>query len=123
MQTHYNVSTPRVSPAFGAIQYDAAKGTLKTVLNLAQARDFSELVKAHEANNIGQIVLFGNGKKLSANVFTENKGDIMGKFSSHNQRLFEGPLSFVKRMCKIADKRAKEFTEKVEKARLLDKDI
>lgn len=125
MQTNYNIVTPRVNPAFGAVNYDQAKTTLKAVLNLAQTKEFREIVDKHAANEVGHVVLFGEGKKLYANVFAEinyhdKRGRVGGNMSRHRQHFFESALSFVKRMCKIADKTGQEYLEKREKAKLLD---
>ncbi|MBD5401256.1 hypothetical protein HDR58_00430 [bacterium] len=116
------------NPTFGSVKYESAKKTLNAVLNLEQVKEFKKIVDAHEAKNkIGQVILFGEGKKLSANVFpqiTSSDGkSVSGALSQHSQRFFESTLSFVKRMCKVADKRTKEFMEKVEKSKLLNEEI
>lgn len=126
MQVNYNTATPRTSPAFGTIRYDAAKDTINTVLNLDKAKEFRKLVDAHAEKEIGHVVLFGEGKKLSANVFAEiNDGKIhvAGNMKRYKQRLFESPLSFVKRMCKNADNKAQKTLEEFRKRKLLDGDI
>lgn len=121
MQTNYNVTTPKVNPAFGAIRYEGAKNTLKAVMNSKQLEEFLNLVENQKTNDNVDIVLFGGSKKLSANV-----ADVSSKIGLNNtkcsyyaQRFFEAPLSFVKRMCEKAEKRAEQVQEIIAKNELL----
>ena len=121
MQTNYNLTTPKTTPAFGAIQYDMAKDTLKAVMNSKQLGEFVQIVEKQKTNELVDVVLFGTGKKLSANVV-----DNMTKLSTDNykctpysQRFFEAPLSFIKRMCEKVEKRTTQLKEIIAKEELL----
>lgn len=122
MQTNLSINTPQSRPAFGAINYaSGAKDTLKAVLNSKQLKEFTEIVNTQKRNDLVDIVLFGNGKKLSANVadstYKVNLQD--SKCTSHSQRFFESPLSFVKRMCEKVEKRTEQVKEIITKNELL----
>jgi len=107
------------SQTFGAIKYNAAKDTLYKTLNSKQLKEFQQIVRKQADNTLADIVLFGRGKKLEANVFANNSG-VERMFSQNSQRFFESPLGFVKRMAGKADKFAAKSKEMLEKQAILD---
>lgn len=121
MQTNYNVTTPKAAPAFGAIQYDMAKDTLKAVMNSKQLGEFVQIVEKQKANELVDVVLFGTGKKLSANVVDNaaKLGTDNYKCTPYSQRFLEAPMSFIKRMCEKVEKRTAQAREIIAKNELL----
>lgn len=120
MQTNYNLTTPKSTPAFGALRYDMAKNTLRN-MNSKQLEELAQLVEKQKSNELVDVVLFGRGKKLDANVADDayQVGIQDYKCKSYSQRFLESPLDFIKRMCGKAEKRAAEIREIIQKNELL----
>ena len=101
-------------PTFKAIHYEGAEDTLRKVLSSKELKEFKALVQKNSIVNKVHINLFGNGKKLSANVY-DTERLLNGKCSSHSQRFYESGMRFIKRIVKKMEKRIPEVTELLKK--------
>lgn len=122
MQKNYNVTTPKSTPAFGAIRYDSAENVIRN-LTSRELKEFATLFNKQKNNTAVDVILFSRGsKKLTANVadniFTSNRE--VSQCKSKSQRFFESPVNFIKRCCSSADKRAQEIQEIIEKENILN---
>jgi len=105
-----NFSNRNVQPAFGAIKYDMAKDTLRTVLSLKELRQFKEMVKTYDTFNNADLILFGDKKKISAKI-TDTLELKDCKITNHSPRIFEGKMHFIKRMAKKMKERHYEVID------------
>ncbi len=125
MRTNFNpnYSTPKANPAFGAIDFAGAKATLGKVLTSKELEEFVDLVDLQKDNKLVKVILLGRDKKLGANI-VDAVSDLpldTQRCAHYSQRFFEKPMSFIKRMVKIADKRTPEVQELVNKQNILNK--
>lgn len=114
----------KAAPSFGCVDSKAAKETLKVVLSAKDVVKFQELVEGQKANKLVDVILFGRGKKLDANV-SDNLQEVklpggVTRIKNYSQRLFESPISFIKRMCADATKRAEEVKGLMDKNNIID---
>lgn len=121
MELRSLTAASKAKPAFGAIDFEAAKDVIKK-LPTKDIESFTELVKKQKDNSCVDVVLIGIGeKKLCANVAdTASKSIDDFQCKSYKQRFFESPINFVKRCCGYADKRMNELEELQKKQELLN---
>lgn len=121
MELSRNAATSGARPAFGAIDFEAAKNVIKK-LPTKDIECFTELVKKQKDNSCVDVVLIGIGeKKLCANVAdTASKSIDDYQCKSYKQRFFESPINFIKRCCGYADKRLNELEELQKKQEILN---
>lgn len=119
MRTNFNVhnSTQNNSnPSFGTINYEAAENTLREVLSSKELAKFREILMEQKKNTFVNLNLFGNGKKLSANIFD---GQMLesekNQCKAYSQHFWESSMGFIKRMVKKIEKRTPEVKELVAK--------
>lgn len=91
-------------PTFGNFKTDAAEKTLRQVLSFKELEEFKALTNEANKFNLVDVIFFGEGKKLSANV-ADRLCSEDSKVTHHSQRFFESPMHFIKRMMnKMADR-------------------
>lgn len=101
--------------SFGAIKYNMAKDTLRSVLSLKELEEFKSLVEQNKNNNLVDTVLFGEGKKLTAKVIDVAILKDSFREKLHSPRLFESKMHFIKRVVKEMVKRTPKVEELVKK--------
>ena len=114
MQTNLNtnyVATSKQNPAFGAIKLNGnAPDVLKNVLKPEELAEFKEIVANAAKNTDADAIFWGKGsKKLTGRAAAH---DIDLGLKDYSQRLFEGTLAFIKRVCKNADILGEKAREK-----------
>lgn len=113
MQTNLTTnmsSTPKQNPAFGSIKlYGGSADVLKKVLKPEEWLEFKEIAANAAKNTDADAIFWAKGsKKLigrAATPYSEISKD-------YSQRLFEGTLSFIKRVCGQADTIGEKFRQK-----------
>lgn len=118
MRTDFNVMNTQQQqrPSFKAIDYKAAEDTLRKVLSSKELVEFKNIVSEQKNNPHVNLNLFGNGKKLDANLFDgEMLHGTESRFRHYNQHFWESPMGFIHRMIKKIEKRTPEVQELVEK--------
>ena len=105
-----------INPTFGAINYEAARYTMTKVFSMKELSEFRNIAEKSKANNLVDIILFGNGKKLDAANIADRiylKGDWKCKY--YKPRFFESNMHFIKRMVQKMEKRTQKVREILEK--------
>ena len=89
---------PKASvPAFGAINYESAEDTLRTVLSLPELNKFKKLVADYKQYDNADLFLFGEGKKLHARI-VDNIALKDGKTTEHSPWFFENTYDWIVKM-------------------------
>ena len=112
----YNSTSNNSHPTFGMIHYEGAEDTLRKVLSSADLKTFRTMVNNRSQDRFVNLILFGNGKKLAANVADGEmlKGEEI-QCKSYSQHFWESAMDFITRMIKKVDKRTPEVEELVAK--------
>lgn len=107
--TNYN-ATKNHNPEFGSIKlYGSADDVLKKVLKPEEWLEFREIAVKAAKNTEADAIFWGYGsKKLTGRAVSTDSMNAEG----YSQRLFEKPLSFIKRVCKKADLLSEKNREK-----------
>lgn len=101
-------------PSFGAIHYDGAEDTLRKILSSKELNEFRSAVIKKQTVNRVHIRFFGDGKKLSANVYDTERLD-NAKCTSYSQRFYESGMRFIKRVIGKMEKRVPVVEELLKK--------
>jgi hypothetical protein len=101
-------------PSFGAIHYEGAEDTLRKILSSKELKELRSIIQKNQTLNRVNITLFGNGKKLSANVFDTDEL-IDAKCTSYSQRFYESGMRFIKRVVGKMEKRQPVVNELLKK--------
>lgn len=118
-----SINNSQCRQSFGAIYYDGAERTLQKAMNSKELQEFKSIVGQQAENTLSGITLFGRGKKLDANVYTNISGKLGSDFyvcTQHSQRFYESAINFVKRMAKKADKLEVKASEELEKSNIIN---
>ncbi len=119
MQVNNNVNfNQKSTPAFGWINYGAAKDALRNRLSLSELKEFTKIVKANEGYKNAELILFGEkGNKIwgrivnSSSALSGNARDIR----DYQPWIFESPMHFIKRLVPKMQKRDNEVKELIAK--------
>lgn len=108
LNTNY-CSTPKQNPAFGSIKlYGGSADVLKKVLKPEEWLEFKEIAANAAKNNDADAIFWSRGSKKLVGRAVTQYNEISKDYS---QRLFEGTLSFVKRVCGNADTIGEKFRQ------------
>ena len=103
-------STPRQNPTFGRIKlYGGSADVLKKVLKPEEWLEFKEIAANAAKNTDADAIFWANGQKKLVGRAVTQCSELSKDYS---QRLFEGTLSFVKRVCKNADTMGEQFRQR-----------
>lgn len=114
--TNYNAAKNH-NPEFGSIKlYGGADDVLKKVLKPEEWLEFREIAVKAAKNTEADAIFWGYGsKKLTGRAVSTDSMNA----EDYSQRLFEKPLSFIKRVCKKADL----FSEKIREKQKINFDV
>lgn len=101
-------------PAFGAINYESAEETLRKVLSLEELKNFKKLVDEHKKFNNCDLILFGDGKKLTGRI-SDNVALKGGKSKEVSPWFWENKYNWIAYMAAKMRTRHNEVTELLNK--------
>ena len=99
MKVDYNIQSPKSNPQFGRINlYGGAGDVVKRVITKQKdIEDFGMLVAEHIDCDSVDINFFAKGSKSLCAKVCKMSPDFASK--EFSPRLFESPISFIKRVC------------------------
>ncbi len=110
IRNNITYSKKAAAPTFGAINYESAENTLRTVLSIPELNQFKKLVADYKKYDNADLILFGDGKKLSARI-ADNVELNGGKNTNHSPWFFENKFNWIKKMAKKMEERHHKVTE------------